>query len=250
MAAPALRPLSTGEVLDVSFGLYRGFFIPLLTVAIATRAIPTILSIYLQASGGYFAHWVLSLGFFFISTLLGAIGIAATTFIVSGAYLGNTVPAKVALVSALGFIGRLMILTLLTSVIVGVGFVLLIVPGFILFSGLALGNAVLVLEAPITPNDAMSRSWKLTTGFRWKVFLTFLATVLLLVVPTMVVGLVGIFGSFAGLWPQTAPMVLIGLLDLFVYPFIYIVIIVLYYDLRVRKEGFDLELLAAAIQPA
>lgn len=250
MAAPALRPLSTGEVLDVSFGLYRSYFIPLLTVAIATRAIPSILSIYLQASGGFFAHWVLGIAFFLISALLGAIGVAATTFIVSGAYLGKSVPAKVAIVSAFGFIGRLLVLTLMTSVVIGVGFVLLVVPGFIFFSALALSNAVLVLEAPISPNDAMTRSWKLTQGFRWKVLITFMAAVLLLVVPIMVVSVAGVFGSLVGFWSQSAAMVLVGLLDLFVFPFIYIVIIVLYYDLRVRKEGFDLELLAAAAQPA
>ena len=34
-----------------------------------------------------------------------------------------------------------------------------------------------------------------------------------------------------------------------IYPFFYVVLTVLYYDLRVRKEGFDLELLASSLRP-
>ena len=44
--------------------------------------------------------------------------------------------------------------------------------------------------------------------------------------------------------------VITSLLSILIYPFFYVVLTVLYYDLRVRKEGFDLELLASALQPA
>jgi hypothetical protein len=38
--------------------------------------------------------------------------------------------------------------------------------------------------------------------------------------------------------------------QLFIYPLFYCVLTVTYYDLRVRKEGFDLELLASSLQTA
>ena len=250
MAAPVLRPLSTGEVLDVSFGLYRALFIPLLTVALASRAIPAIMGIYLQAIGGFAAHWQLGTVQFFIGIFLSAIGAAATTYIVSGAYLGTDVTANDALRQALGLLGRLLLLSLMTSLVIGFGFMLVIVPGLILLSGLALSTAVLVLESPISPNDAMSRSWQLTKGSRWKVLLTFFVAVLFLMVPMMAVGALGAVGSVVGLWSELIPLVLISVLEIFVYPFVYIVITVLYYDMRVRKEGFDLELLASATQRA
>lgn len=250
MAAPVLRPLSTGEVLDVSFGLYRALFVPLLIVALASRAIPAIMGIHLQAIGGFGTHLVLGITQLFVGIFLSAIGVAATTYIVSGAYLGRDVTANDALRRALGLLGRLLVLTMMTSLIIGFGTVLLIVPGMMLFSGLALSTAVLVLEAPISPNNAMNRSWQLTKGSRWKVFLTILVAALLLVVPTMAVGLLGVFGAVVGLWSKLIPLVLVSILELFVYPFIYIVITVLYYDMRVRKEGFDLELLATSTQHA
>ncbi len=250
MAAPVLRPLSTGEVLDVSFGLYRALFLPLLTVALACRAIPAIIGIYLQAAGGFSAHWVLGITQLFVGIFLSAIGVAATTYIVSGAYLGTDVAASDALRQALGLLGRLLMLTTMTSLIIGFGMLLLVVPGLILFAGLALSTAVLVLESPISPNDAMSRSWQLTRGSRWKVLLAIMVAALLLVVPMMAVGVLGAFGSLVGLWPALMPLVLSASSSFFVYPFIYVVITVLYYDMRVRKEGFDLELLATATQRA
>ena len=45
-------------------------------------------------------------------------------------------------------------------------------------------------------------------------------------------------------------LVLQALTQIFIYPFVYVVMTVLYYDLRVRREGFDLELLASSLQPA
>lgn len=249
MAAPVLRPLSTGEVLDVSFGLYRALFVPLLIVALASRAIPVIMAIYLQAVGGLTQHWMLFLAQLFISVFLSAIGVAATTHVVAGAYLGTEVSADYALRQAVGLIGRLLILTMMKSLIIGFGF-LLLVPGLILFCGLALSTTVLVLESPISANNAMTRSWQLTRGSRWKVLLTVLVAVVLLLVPIMVVTLMGVFGTLVGLWSKFIPLVLVGVLQIFVYPFFYTVITVLYYDLRVRKEGFDLELLASSIQHA
>ena len=41
-----------------------------------------------------------------------------------------------------------------------------------------------------------------------------------------------------------------GIVQLFIYPLFYCVLTVTYYDLRVRKEGFDLELLASSLQTA
>jgi len=36
----------------------------------------------------------------------------------------------------------------------------------------------------------------------------------------------------------------------FIYPVISVVTVVLYYDLRTRKEGFDVEMMSRAVAPA
>ena len=61
MNAPALRPLSTGEILDVSFGLYRQRFGPLVKVALVTAAVPMLIGIYVTTAGGQFANLGLSI---------------------------------------------------------------------------------------------------------------------------------------------------------------------------------------------
>ena len=54
----------------------------------------------------------------------------------------------------------------------------------------------------------------------------------------------------AGRSRPSSPLAIGGLVQIFIYPLFYCVLTVAYYDLRVRKEGFDLELLASSLQTA
>jgi hypothetical protein len=51
-------------------------------------------------------------------------------------------------------------------------------------------------------------------------------------------------GETAGVILQS---ILVGILGILLYPFLYVMLTVMYYDLRVRKESLDLELLATAL---
>lgn len=255
MAAPVLRPLSTGEVLDTSFGLYRALFLPLVIVSVACRAIPLALNVYVQQVSGQsafaiFDHWPLLLVNLIVAGVLNVIGVAATTFIVSGTYLGRPITADDALRRAAGLIGPLILLSFLTGLALFFGLLAFVIPGVIIWSGLVIATAVLVLEQPISATGAMGRSWELTKGFRFKVFVCVFITILLFAIPIMVVSVIGAIGAMAGTWSPVITGTLTGVLQIFVAPFLYVVVTVLYYDLRVRKEGFDLELLATATHPA
>jgi hypothetical protein len=248
MATPVLRPLSLGEVLDVSFGLYRSMFAPLLLVAAASQVVPMVMNVYIVAAGGFLANLGMVVAWLTVVVILSALGVAASTYVVSDAYLGRETSAGSALARTGGILARLIMISLLTSLLVGFGFVFLIVPGLFILSGLLLSTVVAVLERAPGAVDAMGRSWDLTRGYRGKVFLTMLVSFVLLMVPSWVVGrLWGLVGSTG---PESVGMVVVqGVFGIFVYPFIYVVTTVLYYDLRVRKEGFDLELLASSLAP-
>lgn len=252
MTPPVLRPLSLGEVLDVSFGLYRSKFAPLLTIAAVTQLVPSLLSIYITSAGGWLTNIPLYLGSTVLAVILSALGVAASTFVVSDAYLGRETPAGVALSRAAALLGRLIVLSILTSLLIGIGVVLLIIPGLVLAGGLMLSTAVTVLESPPSVTAAMGRSWALSKGFRGKILLTLLVVFLLLAVPSAVIGaLWALVGGAVGAGVASVPMVVLqSLLSILVYPFVYVVLTVLYYDIRVRKEGFDLELLASSIAGA
>jgi hypothetical protein len=243
MSAPILRPLSAGEVLDVSFGIYRAHFVPLVTIAAITRALPDSLGIYVEASGGIAQNWTLGLFHLAFSVVLSMIGVAATTSVVSDAYLGRSMQAMDAVRNATGMLGRLMVVSIGSTILIFAGFILLIFPGLLAMSGLALASVVVVLEGR-TGMDALQRSWDLTKGYRRKVLLVIGIAVAFLIVPTMVMGIVAVIAS-ASAEPSLGVMVASSVLSIFIFPFIYVATVVLYYDIRVRKEGFDLELLAA-----
>ena len=248
MSAPPLRPLSLGEVLDVSFGLYRARFVPLLLIAVACRLLPILFAVYFEVTDPELSQLGFRLGAALVSLLLVAIAVAASTFIVADAYLGREASAGEALSRATPLIGNLIGISLMTSLLVVTGLVLLVVPGLIVLAGFALSPVVAVIEGTPRSRDAMQRSWQLTEGYKGKILLTLVVAFLLLLVPSIVLGGIGgLIGSVTG-GPVALLLFVVPLvLQVFVYPFIYVVQTVLYYDLRVRKEGFDLEVLASAM---
>ncbi len=255
MALPALRPLSVGEILDVSFQLYRRHFAALAMVALVCSGLPVLLSLFIEASGGMLQHLWLTLAYYGIFVVLSAIATAATVFIVSESYLGRPLSAAEALSRAAPLLWRVITCSVLTGLLVMVGFLLFVIPGIVLVCGVILAFPVLVLEPGTTASGALSRSWALTRGSRWRIFGMLVTLFLLLYIP-----IVALTALAALVLPDAAPgaamtggivgLVLAGVLQLFLYPLFYCVLTVSYYDLRVRKEGFDLEVLAQTLQTA
>lgn len=256
MSQPVLRPLTLGEILDVAFGLYRSLFVPLLVVTLATSALPLALSVYIEASGGALLNLPLYFGNLLLNVVLGAIASAAATFVVSENYMGRSLSAGGAFARATPYIGRLVMLGLLMGLVVGLGFLLLIIPGIILFTGLALSTPAMVIEGLDAPTTAMGRSWALTRGHRAKIFGALFTVLILILLPMIALGgFAAAAGDAALLSPQASVMALVwlaaaSLVQMMIYPLFYCVLTVAYYDLRVRKEAFDLEVLAAGLAHA
>ncbi len=257
MSGPVLRPLSLGEMLDVSFGLYRSLFVPLLVVTIVTRAVPLVLSVYLESAGGAFANLTLYFASAILSAILSAIAAGASTFIVSENYMGGRITAGEAFRRATPFVGRLIALTIMTTLLCGLGFMLLFFPALIIGTALSLGIPALVLENKPVASDAMGRSWALTRGFRWKLFVALAVVLFLLALPFLSLGVYAAASLPEGGSPAVLELtgflgftILAALLQTLIYPLLYCLLTVAYYDLRVRKEAFDLEVLAAGLAKA
>jgi hypothetical protein len=155
------------------------------------------------------------------------------------------------------YIARVAVLSILTTLVVGLGLIVFLIPGLIFISALMVSTQALVLEEDQSPIDAMGRSWQLTKGFRWKVLALVVVTAIIVTIPSMAGGIaaaffspgIGVLTDSSGLpigWYLA--MVLGAVIQLLLYPLMYSVLTVLYYDLRVRKEGFDLEVLAQALE--
>jgi hypothetical protein len=255
MVSTTLRPLSVGEILDVSFTLYRRHFATLGTIAVLCSGLPVLLSLYIEASGGVWQNIPLTLMYYVVFTVLSSIATAATVFVVSESYLGRPLTAASALHRATPLLGRLIVCSLLFAIVVGFGFLFFMIPGIVLLCGLLLAFPALVLEPGNSPTGALSRSWSLTRGSRLRMLGLLVTIVILLYVPIVALGAIATLvlpadSGTAVLTPGLLTMAVVGVLQMLLYPLLYCVLTVAYYDLRVRKEGFDLEVLASTLQPA
>jgi hypothetical protein len=256
MTSPALRPLSVGEILDTSFQVYRRHFSALATIVLVCNGLPILLQVYTRSGGG--GSWALTLLYIVLVVVLGLIATGASVFVVSESYLGRAITAREALARAGPYVGPLIVASLLVGLLVMVGFILLVIPGMIILCGLALTVPAVVVESA-SPLDAMGRSWTLTRGYRLRMFGLFVLIFLLILVPYIAV--MGAFGIASAMFAATgakgmgagiilAGTVVAAVVQLLLSPLYQAALVVAYYDLRVRKEGFDLEVLASALQPA
>jgi hypothetical protein len=119
-----------------------------------------------------------------------------------------------------------------------------------LTSRLALAVPVAVLEAA-SPRAALARSWRLTRGNKARALVAYAALTLLsllfIVLPTFILlSTLGEFGTPEGL-VNAVFVILPALLSALVMPIRVGGLALLYYDLRIRREGLDLALQAGTL---
>jgi hypothetical protein len=262
----ALRPLSAGELLDRTFSLYRSHF----GLFLAIFALPHLivlafqcLGVALEPAGPQLANimarlpWIYGAGV--LSWIFGAISQAATVVAVSQVHLDRLTSVIDAYSRAkkhlLGVVG----LTLVVGLAAG-ACLILIVPGIMLFVMWSLSVQAKVLEDKGI-FDAMTRSSDLTRGRRWRIFVMWILFLLLAIVVSQLLQwpievAAGVSGSIAlqrvaPIW-QIASMAATFISECLVGPLATIAFSLLYYDERVRKEAFDLQLMMMTLdaQPA
>ncbi|HJZ50067.1 MAG TPA: hypothetical protein VKE41_22995 [Roseiflexaceae bacterium] len=138
----------------------------------------------------------------------------------------------------------------------GLALLVLVPVALFFYVRLLLATQAIILEE-LGPFAGLARSWRLVGQAFWRS----LGVVLLVYVFVYIVSLVVqlplvVMGAFFGmlfnnsmLYQGIASLVTYGAL-IFVLPLQFIIFTLLYYDLRIRKEGYDLEQLAQAQQAA
>jgi hypothetical protein len=158
----------------------------------------------------------------------------------------------------LGLIGLGILLFIGWIIAETIGFILLILPGFAVFCAavyLAVRWSLVVaamMAEDIGPIRGLRRSWNLVSGSWWRTFGILLIVTILQLIITY--GLFILFGVIAALFTAgdfQAAVVQVGgtLLGAVVSPITTIAVTLLYFDLRVRKEGLDLDQLAQQTSP-
>lgn len=258
-----LRPLTLGELLDRGFQLYRsrfGVFVGIAAVAYLPLFVVQATGLWTPKTFTGSATALFGLGLLFtalLHLLAVAAAHAATIVVVSAAYLERPITLSQAYGKVSGMLLRVFFVMVGMGIGVGIGTLLLIIPGVILFLmwGLAIPVAVLE-EAGLS--ESLSRSRQLTAGHRSRVFVIYLlyfALVMALETGLMVplgalIAIKGHAGAAAAILPimTVGTAILSYLVECLVTPVLTISLSLMYYDERVRKEAFDIQLMINALR--
>jgi hypothetical protein len=105
-----------------------------------------------------------------------------------------------------------------------------------------------MIEGINSGSEVRRRSWELVRGHRGKVFLILLALMVIQWLIGVGVGIITLIGFGIGATNVAIiNQVLSGLISILLTPMSAIAVTLLYYDFRIRKEGFDLEMLSRAV---
>ena len=250
MPPVALRPRSTTELIDAAVQLLRQHYMEIVTAS-AIFLIPAfIIRLFLpdvragRLPGGE-QLFALFIGVV-ITVIFSIVSTAAVVVVISDSYLGREVSIVSAVQRVINRFWSVLGVAVLQSIITAIGFVAFFIPGLLCLAWLFAGTAIVMIEGK-TAVAALARSRQLAAGSVGRILgVLFLTLLLVGVIEIIALFLVGIAGVF--IHAGTALTTLGGnLASLLIYPFFTVVITLLYYDLRIRKEGFDLEIMATEL---
>ena len=251
MAEAALRPRTVPEVLDATFNLLRRDYLKYLTI-MAIVNLPNMLltAFWMQSAfssialsddsemamatmgaGGMIVPFISWLVFFpFIDAALSAAA--------ADAYMGREISVGGTLRLLGKRFGTLIVVAIFRGLAMVLGLVLLVLPGVYAFLHYLLAPVVAMVEEK-KGGETLARSGDLSRGYKGKLFLAMFALYFINICLSMLPSIAAMVVNNA-----TVLTVVTILVTLFFHPMFPVASTVLYYDARIRKEGFDLELLA------
>jgi hypothetical protein len=274
-AVPELRPLGIGEILDVGIKITTRHFWTLaravLIVVVPLQLAASIVDFSVAggalsgADSGEFGTdefgttdvdaadiWTL-VAAVLVALVLGllaqTIATGACFKAVADAYLGREPSWRRSVGEVLRRLHSIVWISVLTYVLGFLALLACIAPGVWLFIAWTVAVPAFLTEG-VKGRRALGRSFRLVRGFWWR---TFAIIVLGAILASIVSGALG--AALAGIAFTSDSDLAVVVANFFASvgaglvttPFVAAVTIVLYFDLRVRKEGFDLALLAARL---
>ena len=265
-----LHPMSFSDILDGAFKLYKANLVTILVVVGAFVVPVQLVSSFLQRNllGGHSIFTAINnpssvgttdtaatnnrLIITGVTTLIGLVLApliaGAISRVVSASYLGERETPGSALVVTLKRSWALLIAFVLVHLLEWPAFVFCIFPGICVMTLFVAVAPAIVVER-LGPLAGMGRSWRLTKSRFWPTMGVALLTGLLASVLGSILGTPFSLAALAIGYHWGWILLAIGsiLTALVTYPFVAIVATLIYFDLRIRKEGFDLQMIAAAL---
>ncbi|MFZ0819178.1 MAG: hypothetical protein WAM91_03860 [Candidatus Acidiferrales bacterium] len=272
MALSETGPLSLGEILDRMFAVYRRNFLLLVLM----YGLPIIFAIPIV--GVVFVDLIKSINpadveqtansfqsalgmFFLLFVLMWVVSVLAwlaTTSAVWEIQMGGKPTIRSSYAKAWKRLGIGLVSGFLGMIAFFLGYIFFIIPGILVALGISLTPSILAVER-LGPIASIQRSWSLSNGYRWRIFVSALICYFMtaamgygvmipamIVLPNMVTG-----GGTIHMWILIVFGVAYALAIMLPAPLLAIALCLIYYDARVRKEGFDLQrMIDSLAQPA
>lgn len=239
MQAPAFRVRSVPELLDAAFQVLRARYMQLWGATLIICFPAFVLDLFIPAEAGRLSDVAHS--------FLLSYAAAATVVIVSDAYLGQERSLGQVLRAVFSRFGSIWGTALMKNLLIGLGVLLLVVPGVIAFIVTFAMVPAVMLEGAST-SQAFDRSRALARGNQPRIFFALVLAFTLMSIAFM--GTLFALGFLEGAvgWEtsETGWTVLTQFVFSAAYPFTAIVSVLLYYDARIRNEAFDIEMLMEA----
>ena len=246
-----IPPKRIGEILSAAFDIYRANAAKLLLL-VALVVVPlTLVSVLvtnaivdagdIDVRGGELV--VDDVGTSFLAALFaGAIGglilvlisavlQAATVRAAAQATIGDPVDVEASYRYGFRRLGSVILISILVGLIVGAGFILLIIPGIIFLVFLSCSIPSLIVENK-RGTEALGRSWNLVSGQFWHALGVIVVAALIVGVVNAIIGAIG-GDAWVVRWIFTA------IAQIVTAPFAALVSVLLYLDLRARSESLN-----------
>jgi hypothetical protein len=262
-------PLGVGQVVDRAARLYAGnarrIWLIILPFALATQLIYLALSFSALPSGTQVANGKLIVPFgsstsglniaAIVQELVSLLIVAqivngASLRLYSGAYFGEDLTTSQILRFTFRKLPALLLLGVIYGLVLLIGLLLIVLPAIYLYVALCVVAPVLIVEGK-GGFDALGRSQELVKGRWWATFAALLLGLLVVVLVGFGLGALVSAIESSGSTSPSAYLLVNALRNLIVQvllsPITAALVITIYFDLRVRKEGLDLELLATRL---
>lgn len=225
-----------GQIIGDSIRLY----VQNLPVIFVIYGLPLFPLIVIEAAAAASHDEATNLAALAVETVISMFTLGAVTFAVSDICLGNRPSIRRSYAALFRVFWPYLLTYLLVVTATLVGLVLLVVPGLIAMMLLLFCLQVAIIERR-GPIESCKRSIQLGKGYYWRNFGVLLLAILLAGVAILAIGMtLGIIAVVADSDPESFIFnLLVGVLGSLAAPLLQIPAILLYYDMRARKEHFD-----------
>ncbi len=252
MSDLSLRPRSAAELIDAAFRMYRQYFTGFITLSAVVYLPAFIIGVVVGRltpkiedlqPGPTFAL----LGAFFLLLCWYPIMEAALSIAASDRYLGREVEPGRAFRDALMRAGTLIPSKIWQWIVLFFGFLFFLVPG-VYFFGRYFALPQVNLFERLGLLAGLRRSRELSKGEKWKAIKSLGLIWVLFLATSMGIGLM--LAPEPGSAPSILAQLFSSVVSIIAYPLVPITATLLYYDVRIRREGFDIEVMSANLEGA